>query len=93
MTETDTTDTPDRELVDEQTLRGLINKALSEHADTAGVEVVGKIKPADEPYDDGGNWKRSIAIGGKPSDPQKCGETAADLIEEIAESYNLAASD
>ena len=84
---------PERELVDNDELREIINRALSENIATSNVEVVGSIRLCDEPYDDGGNWKRSIAIGGSPNDPQRCGEVAADIIEKIANDYNLKVGD
>lgn len=80
---------PNRENVDAETLRGIINLALAENDATSKVEIIGSIKLSEELYDDGGNWKRSIALGGSPADPQRCGEVAAEIIEGIAERYNL----
>ena len=89
MSKKEVVELPTRKLVDEETLQGIINQALGENEATSKVEVVGSIRPCDELYDDGGNWKRSIALGGSPIDPQRCGEVAADIIEQIAKNYNL----
>lgn len=82
--------TSERILVTAEELRAIINARLGENRSTRDCEMIGVIRRRDEPYPDGGNWNRSVAIGGSPIDPQKCGEEAAEIVERIADEYNLA---
>jgi hypothetical protein len=78
-----------RKLVSKNELVEIINSELQKIEDCRGCAVVGSIRQLDSPLSDGGNWNRSIAIGGRPRNPQACGEAAHDLIVKIAEEFNL----
>ena len=79
----------DRQIVSEARLRQILNEEIEKREECAGCEILGSIKKLPEAYADGGNWNRSLTIRGRPRDPQACGETAADIICEIAAHYNI----
>jgi hypothetical protein len=51
--------------------------------------VAGAVRRLEAPLSDGGNWSRSIAVRGKPRDLQACGEAAHEVIQNIADEFNL----
>ena len=66
-----------------------MNQRLQQRHECAGTVVAGSIQRLEAPLSDGGNWSRSIAIRGKPRDPQACGDAAHEVIQAIADEYNL----
>jgi hypothetical protein len=78
-----------RTLVSAEELLDIINKRIQDHAACSGCVVVGSVQRLEAPLSDGGNWSRSIAIRGKPRDPQGCGEAAHEVIHAIAVAFNL----
>jgi hypothetical protein len=80
----------ERELLSSEELIEIMNLELANHKECADCQFAGPVRRLDMPYPDGGNWSRSLTVRGRPSDPQACGETAADVIVLAAEHYNLA---
>jgi hypothetical protein len=76
-------------LVSAEQLLDIINTRLQQREACVGCVVAGSIERLEAPLSDGGNWTRSIAIRGKPRDPQACGDAAHEVIQEIATEFNL----
>jgi hypothetical protein len=79
----------ERTLVSKASLIEIINREMQKFPASQGCAVIGSIDMLSQPLPDGGNWSRSVAIGGRPKDPHACGEVAHDIIVKIAEFYNL----
>jgi hypothetical protein len=83
-----------REKVTPHDLARLIQDEFDNCSKLFGCELVGTPSKLPEPYPDGGNWDRSIAIRLKRRDdidwdPQRCGEIAAEAVERVGKNYNL----
>ena len=78
-----------RALVSPEELLDIINRRLQQRDASRGCVVAGAIVRLQTPLSDGGNWSRSIAVRGKPRDPQACGEAAHAVIESVADEFNL----
>ena len=78
-----------RERVSAERLIEILNAELAKHPECAACAFVGPVHGAATPYGDGGNWVRSLTVRGRPTDPQACGEIAADVVVLVAERYNL----
>jgi len=78
-----------RTLVSRDTLIEIINAEMQKFPASKGCVVIGSIDALTRPLSDGGNWNRSVAIGGRPQDPHACGEIAHEIIVWVAETYNL----
>ena len=79
----------EREIVSAERLIEILNLELSQREECAGCTFHGVLQKLDEPYADGGNWSRSIAIRGRPANPDAAGHAAADVIEILAMRFNL----
>ncbi len=78
-----------RELLSEQALLETLNAELSKHAECQDCQFTGTIHKVANPPLNGCNWKTSLVVKGRPTDPQACGNTAADVIVSIANRFNL----
>ena len=76
-------------LVSPEELLAIINTRLEQRDECAGCVVAGSIQRLEAPLSDGGTWARSIAIRGKPRNPQACGDAAHEVIQDIATEFNL----
>lgn len=82
----------ERILLSKKDLIAEIERRLASHSDTKYCDIVGNIRALENPYEDGGNWARNIALklsSADGSDPEKCANTAAEIIETLAEEVNL----
>jgi hypothetical protein len=80
-----------RALVSHEDLLSILNAALAQHDECVDCRFVGPLQERTEPYGDGGNWSRSLILQGRPADPQACGETAADVVADVAARFNIGA--
>jgi hypothetical protein len=76
-------------LVSPEELLDIINTRLQQREECVGCVVSGSIQRLAAPLSDGGNWTRSIALRGRPRDPQACGDAAHEVLQEIATEFNL----
>lgn len=81
---------PSRENVSAERLLEILSQELARREECAGCAIAGGVTRLAEPYPDGGNWSRSIAIRGRPGNPQAAGEAAVEVVVFVAELFNLA---
>ena len=82
-----------RSLVSADELLEILNRKLQARAEAANCVIVGPIKPLETPFPDGGNWDRSLTIHltihGDEVDPYATGQLAHEVVEEVAQAYNI----
>ncbi len=67
----------------------MLNTELSHHAECQDCQFTGTIRKLANPPLNGCHWNTSLVVKGRPTDPQACGNTAADVILTIANRFNL----
>jgi hypothetical protein len=78
-----------RALVPADQLLDILNQRLQKRVECTACVVVGPIRRLDALLPDGGNWNRSITVRGRPSNPHACGEAAHEVVDDVAQEFNL----